>query len=175
MAFREVDNFDAPIAGMSLTHELGARAWQTPPELATLDEAIGFYIPRLSDKNFANKALDIIESGVPITSLAEVLTLGGVMEGLHTIDVAVLINPILVEFLEGMAKITDTKYTLGDVDGEEIPDRLLLNKAMQELKEEEDTFEDIKEERKNEPIEEEEEQEEKPKGLMARKGEQDEL
>ena len=50
MSFREAeDAFDRPISGMSLTHELGARPWQTPPEYATIEEALDFYIPRLTD------------------------------------------------------------------------------------------------------------------------------
>ena len=35
---------DAPIAGMSLTHELGARPWQTPPEMPTVEDAIKTFI-----------------------------------------------------------------------------------------------------------------------------------
>ena len=60
MAFKNSDNFDAPIVGMSLTHELGARPWQTPPELSTIEEALDFYIPRLTDKKIANNLLDIL-------------------------------------------------------------------------------------------------------------------
>ena len=166
MAFREGDALDAPIAGMSLTHELGARSWQTPPELVTIEEVLDFYLPKLSNEDFSNRVLDILEMGVPITSLVEVLTLGGVMEGLHTIDTAVLVNPVLVEFIEGMAKLTNTEYRLGDVDAEKEPDKILLKSAMDELKKVEDVFEDVKEDRE----ETEENVEEKPKGLMARKG-----
>mgnify|MGYP003126580763 FL=1 len=54
--------------------------------------------------------------GVPLTALAETITLGGVMEGVHSIDVAVMVNPILVEYMEGIAKQADIKYTLGDTD-----------------------------------------------------------
>ena len=35
--------FDAPIPGMSLTHELGDRPWQTPAQFPTVDEAIEYY------------------------------------------------------------------------------------------------------------------------------------
>ena len=31
---------DAPIPGMSLTHELGDRPWQSPPKAATVGEAM---------------------------------------------------------------------------------------------------------------------------------------
>jgi hypothetical protein len=171
MAFKNSDNFDAPIVGMSLTHELGARPWQTPPELSTIEEALDFYIPRLTDKKFANNLLDILERGIPITSLSEVLTLGGVMEGLHSIDVAVLLNPILVELMEGIAKTTGIEYVLGDVDGkEDVPDALLVQNAMKDLDKAEPLFEEIAEEREEDSEEGNEDIiEDKPKGLMARK------
>lgn len=169
MSFRNTDQaFNAPIPGESLTHELGARPWQTPPEFPTIEEALDFYLPRLSDKAFAGRMLDIVERGVPITALVETMTLGGVMQGLHTIDVAVLVNPVLVEFVEGLADIAGIDYKLGDTDEDETADPLVLSKVMKQLREVEDTFEeedfDVPEE-----TEEEQEPEEKPKGLMARK------
>ena len=169
MSFRNTDQaFNAPIPGESLTHELGARPWQTPPEFPTLEEALDFYLPRLSDKTFAGRMLDIVESGVPITALVETITLGGVMQGLHTIDVAVLVNPVLVEFVEGLSDIAGIDYKLGDTDEDVTADPLVLSKVMKQLRKVEDTFE---EEDFDVPEETQEEQapEEKPKGLMARK------
>ena len=95
MAFRETSDFDMPIPGMAMTHELGARPWQSPPKMITVEEGIDFYVSRIVDNKMAGRLLDIIETGVPLTAIAETLTLGGVMQGLHTIDVAVLVNPVL--------------------------------------------------------------------------------
>ena len=103
---------DAPIPGMSLTAELGARPWQSPPEGNDLNDAVDYYIPRLGDPEFVGQVLDIIDSGVPLTSIAESMTLVGNMEGKHTIDVGILVQPVIVEFLKGIADITDTKYTM---------------------------------------------------------------
>jgi hypothetical protein len=163
MAFRKVQDFDAPIPGMAMTHGLGDRPWQQPPQYNTIEEAIEFYIPRLADNKFAQRMLDIIERGVPITSLAETMTLGGVMQGLHTIDLAILLNPILVEFMEGMAKQAEIDYKLGDTDDDEKePDGFVLREAMQSLQKTD--IEDIDDEEKEEP-------EEKPSGgLMSRRG-----
>ena len=170
MSFREAeDAFDRPIAGMALTHELGARPWQTSPEYPTIEEALDFYIPRLTDESFINRLIDIIEMGIPLTSLAEVITLGGVMQGLHTVDVAVLVNPVLVELMEGIAKKAGIDYRLGDVDGENLPDKMLMSKVRKALKntnlteeDEKDTTEKVIE------VETEEEVTEAPVGLMSR-------
>lgn len=159
MAFRETSDFDAPIPGMSLTHELGARPWQSPPKMNTIEEGIDFYVSRIVDKKMAARLLDIIETGVPLTAIAETLTLGGVMQGLHTIDVAVLVNPVLVELMEGLAKNADVPYVVGDEEGE-IPDDSILTQAMSQIKKVDK--EEIKEEMTD--------MEEEPSGLMSRKG-----
>tara|TARA_R110000796_G_scaffold35495_2_gene91125 strand:+ start:1063 stop:1569 length:507 start_codon:yes stop_codon:yes gene_type:complete len=166
MAFRETSNFDAPIPGQSLTVELGSRPWQTPPEMSTFEEGLDFYISRIVDPKMAAQLLDIIETGVPLTAIAETLTLGGAMQGLHNIDVGILVNPVLVELMEGLAKNADVKYVIGDTDGKELPDEGILAKAMASLSE--INVEEVKEEMldmKNIVAE-----EEKPKGLMTRKG-----
>jgi len=169
MSFRDSEEaFDAPIAGMSLTHELGARPWQSPPQYPTVEEALDFYIPRLSSQQFAGRLLDIIEQGIPLTALAETITLGGVMQGLHSIDVAVLINPVLVELMAGIADNADVEYKLGDTDGEGIPDKGIVAKAMKEVRGK-FTFD---EDKKEEPQPETESETETPaRGLMARRGE----
>jgi|TARA_B100000035_G_scaffold149001_1_gene127023 hypothetical protein len=161
MAFRETSDFDMPIPGMAMTHELGARPWQSPPQMNTVEEGIDFYISRLVDNKMAGRLLDIIETGVPLTAIAETLTLGGVMQGLHTIDVAVLVNPVLVELMEGLAKNADVPYTVGDEDETTEPDPVLLKKAMTMMSEAEAA---------SEPEEKDETPEEEPKGLMARRG-----
>ena len=124
---------DAPIPGMSLTHELGARPWQTPPELPTVEDAIDFYIPRIGNPKTINQVLGLLESGTPLTNIAETMTLVGTMEGKHTVDVAVLMNPIIVEYLKGIGDITQTPYRLqrDDMDMEANP--ILAEKALQEL------------------------------------------
>jgi len=124
---------DAPIPGMSLTHELGARPWQTPPEMATVEDAIDFYIPRIGNPKTINQVLGLLESGTPLTNIAETMTLVGTMEGKHTVDVAVLMNPIIVEYLKGIGDITQTPYRLqrDDMDMEANP--FVAEKAIEEL------------------------------------------
>ena len=164
MAFKETPDFDAPIPGMSLTHELGARPWQTPPETNTLEEALDYYIPRLTNTKYMGRLIDIMETKIPLTSIADTLTLGGVMQGLHTVDVGVLVNPILVELMEGIAKNADIDYVVGDDEGTgDVPDSKLIQKAMKNI--EKIDMEELKEEEENK----------KPKedtntGLMSRRG-----
>ena len=163
MPFRKTPAFDAPIPGQSLTSEPKNRPWRNPPQLDTVEDAMEYYLPRLSSPALAPRLLEVIERGIPLTSLAETIVTGGAMQGIHSIDVGILVSPILVEFMKGMAEIAEIEYNLGDKDKDEEPDPLLLQLAMKELKESEDVIEQASTDTQEEMIEEE------PQGLMARR------
>lgn len=133
---------DAPIPGMSLTHELGARPWQTPPEMSTVEDAIDFYIPRTGNPATINQVLGLLESGTPLPNIAETMTLVGTMEGKHTVDVAVLMNPIIVEYLKGIGDITGTSYRLERKDMDMEANPVIADKAVESLKGEEKVTEE---------------------------------
>ena len=176
MAVQMEPELDAPIPGMSLTSELGARPWQSPPEGNDLNDAVDFYIPRLGDPEYVGQVLDIIDSGVPLTSIAESMILVGNMEGKHSIDVGVLVQPVIVEFLKGIADITETKYTMSadkNFRDKDVTEGMLnkVTKALQTLPQEQQSDIDnlvAKSSDIDTDIEEKDIMEE-PKGLMARR------
>ena len=80
--------FDALIPGMSLTHELGARPWQSPAQYPTVDKAIEYYLERMSTDEFMDQMADVLEMNVPVTTLANTIQLAGVMGRCkHSVDV----------------------------------------------------------------------------------------
>ena len=91
--------FDAPIPGMSLTHELGARPWQSPSQFTTVDEAIDFYMDRMATEEYMEQAVEVMKMGVPVTTIANSMQMAGVMEGKHNIDVGMLVIPLIMEML----------------------------------------------------------------------------
>ena len=161
MPFLEEPQFKGPIPGQGMTAEPQARPWSNPPQYSTVEEALEFYIPRLQDTKAMDGMIDAMEKEIPITVLAETLTTGGVMQGLHTIDVATLVNPVIVEFLKGIAENADIEYDLGDVTvkDEEVSESM-LERVMAKSTEE-----------PTEEIEKEEEEiiEDKPVGLMSKR------
>ena len=98
MADMDAVPFDAPIPGQFLTAEL-ARPWQQPAQYTTVEEALDYYLPRLQSEEVSSQLLDVLEMGIPVTTVANTMQLGSVMEGKHSIDVGMLILPVLVELI----------------------------------------------------------------------------
>jgi predicted DNA-binding protein len=113
MEINNQPSFDAPIPGQSLTAELGARPWQGKPKCTTVDEAIDYYMERMSSEEFMVQVVDILESGVPVTVLANTIQMAGVMDGTHTIDVGMLVLPMLMEMMMMLGDSADIEYDTG--------------------------------------------------------------
>lgn len=158
--------FDAPIPGMALTHELGDRPWQTPAQLTNVDEAIDYYMERMSSEEFMVQLVETLESGVPITVLANTIQMGSVMDGKHSLDVGMLVLPMLMEMMMLLGDSAGIKYDTGMEDPNKGTIRDSLFSKM--LKEYED---DLKKKDVKAAVKEvkESDEEEKPKGLMARR------
>jgi hypothetical protein len=159
-------SFDRPIPGMGMTFEVGSRPWQTPPELTTVEQATDYYVERMNTDAFKGQLVDVIEMGVPLATLANTIQLASVMEGIHSVDVGILMIPIIVELLITIADSQGAKYQTG-MEGMEneratAPNRIISD-IMRErnMKEEEMPME--------EPQEMAQEEQMQPMGLMARR------
>lgn len=155
--------FDAPIPGMSLTHELGARPWQQPSQFPTVDEAIEYYMASMTSEEFMEQLIDVLEMGVPVTSIANSMQLSSVMEGKHTVDVGMLVVPLLMELIMMLGDSAGIEYETGlqNPDRNKARDSQLAKYAMeyQRTLDEVDTKEMVAEETEDE----------QPTGLMARR------
>lgn len=157
---------DGPIPGQSLVAELGARPWQSPPQYTTVDEAVEYYMSRMTSEEFMMEAVDVLESGVSVATLANTIQLSSVMEGKHTLDIGILVAPLLMELLMMLGDSAGIEYNTGlnDPDAKKTRPSFFAkflkkyNKALQET-----SIDEIIEEER------EEEEQEKPSGLMARR------
>lgn len=156
---------DAPIAGQSLTAELGSRPWQQPPQYTTVEEALDYYIPRILEPTLQDDLMNVIELGIPLTTIADTLQTGGAMEGKHTLDVGLLIIPVLIETLAYLAEEQGIDYVMGtDIEEDDKPSSSAVALAIKKIKA-----------KNNEPVEEEPEKqmemelEEPSGGLMSRR------
>jgi len=166
MELNNAPDFDAPIPGQSLTAELGNRPWQSVSQLANVDEAIDYYMERMSSEEFMLQLTDVLEAGVPVTTLANTIQMGSVMDGIHTVDVGMLVLPMLMEMIMMVGDSADIKYDKGLEDPNKplIRDSLFA-KLIAKYEKKIDTV-DLEPSQENEDDTDTDEQ---PKGLMARR------
>ncbi len=151
-----------PIPGQSLTHELRDRPWQNPPQFNTVEESMGWYLERFENDEIVEELMSIIEMGIPISTIANSMQLGAVLQGIHTIDVGVLVMPILIEIMKTLAEKTGIEYKMGDEPEEtERPSDASIQSAINDIRKK--GVEPVKEDTL------EEEDDEEPMGLMARR------
>lgn len=149
-----------PIGG-SWTDEPRSHPWLNPPKMVKIDEIAQKYIDRLSSPEMINSMLDVVETKVPLASMAEALMLSGVAGGIHTIDAGLLVMPVVIEMLKTASEMHGIEYKVFPDDGVEestIPSRVInsaIKKAMA-------TKENAPEEKAAKPVVE-------LSGLMARK------
>jgi len=163
----EQPRFDAPRPGMAMTHELGARPWQQPARLVTTDEVVQDYLLRMQDDSFVKQLIGVLESGVPVTTLANTIQLAGVMEGRHSIDTGMLVIPVLMEMMMLIGDKAGIKYNTGmDRDEKVESEDSVIASVLEELEQDLDKGSgDITSEEEEQSTETENE----PMGLMARR------
>ena len=143
---------------------MGSRPWQNPPSIAKADEAVEYYTEKLTDPKMAGELIVLMEEEIPLTVITNSIILSAVMEGVHTIDVGMLVSPYLMELMELVAEQADIKYVTGldEKEDNSILETLAANRGLKKAEE--------KLEEKEEIVKPPEEVEEQPmrKGLMAR-------
>lgn len=97
-------SLEAPIPGQSLTAEPGKYAWQKPPKYVTPEETLKYYFTKFNNVDVIDDLMFTLEAGYPLRALVETICTISVMKGMHTIDVSVLVAPIMHEYLKGIAQ-----------------------------------------------------------------------
>jgi hypothetical protein len=155
---------DAPIPGMALTAELGGRPWQSPAQYPTVDEAIEYYMSRMATDEFADNLLEVMEMGIPLTTMANTIQMSSVMEGKHSVDVGMLVMPMLIEMMMLIGDSADIEYDSGLTElKDDTTNDAVLENVRRKLKEKIGQAEETPE------VEDVEEEMEEPTGLMARR------
>ena len=158
---------EAPIPGMAMTHEVGARPWQTPPQYPTVNKAAQYYVVSMQDESFVEQAINLMETGMPITLIANNMQLMSVMEGKHTIDVGMLLIPVIMEMLMLIGDRAGIKYATGmerdkEIELKDSASEAAFSRFQKEL--DKPDVEDVVVEKENDK-----EEKEEPMGLMARR------
>ena len=170
--------FDRPIPGQSLTTPPKAAPYERPPDVTDPREALELHLDNLMKDGAMDDVLFFLEEGLDLVTLVEGILRSAVMEGIHSIDISLIIAPVIHEFIKSAAlragidfeegfenkkakqaitysrNVSRAKRMLKELKGEDKPDPMSLEDT--EMPEPQETME--------EPMEEPEQQ-----GLMARR------
>lgn len=172
--------FERPVPGQSLTTTPKSAPYERPPEITDPMEALDYHLDKIDNADAIQQAMFLLELGVDIVTLTEGILRGGVLAGMHSVDVSLIIAPVLHEHIKGYADAMNIQYKEGfELEDDEDPSYgqniMLARKVLEERGV--DVDQDIVEEIKTKPEEDKPEepmmaeQKETPdvsKGLMAR-------
>lgn len=162
--------FNAAIPGQSLTKRSRNYPWERPPEIVDPEEAIIYHTEKLSKPEVMDNVLDLLMAEMPTSFLADLMITGAVSKGIHTIDVGMIILPVINEDIISFAKEAGIPYREDfarddkRASSEAIASQAVLSELRNTPKEEQDKGFEIFQEAAETMLEEKEEK----KGLMAR-------
>ena len=177
--------FDRPIAGESLTKEPGNAPYERPPEIADPEDALIVHLQNLNNPEAMEDLVNFVEIGMDVQTLVEGILRSAVMEGIHTIDVSLLIAPTIHEFITTTLDAVGIPYDSGlDEPPESKAKRDLMNAkqvASRQVQDEDEMMSErmmsleqlLSKDIQAQPEQQQQQQEEqppaKPAGLMSRR------
>ena len=119
-----VNPFNAPIPGESLTSSPDApKAWERPPEYTDQEEAMRAVYMELTEDESLRKLVEIIDDGVALDEIAQVILYKGYKAGKFNPDMVLLLAEPTIYLLIAIADYADIKdYVLYEGEEEDDPD-----------------------------------------------------
>jgi|TARA_R110002126_G_scaffold2390_1_gene13705 hypothetical protein len=105
--------FEAPIPGQSLTNEPKNYPWENAARLNTPEDAIVYHLERLNQPKRAEAMLDFLQLDIDVVTMTEGILRNAVANGEHSVDVSMIIAPIIHEHIVGLADATGIDYDEG--------------------------------------------------------------
>lgn len=120
---------EAPVPGQSLTDQPKNWPWENPPEMADPEEATRYYINKLADEDVMDDLSVVLGGGMPVAPFVKTLLTTGVMNGRHSVDVSIIIAPVIHAFI----KAAMTSYGIEVRDAITSPEEELKEREKQRL------------------------------------------
>mgnify|MGYP001588285870 FL=1 len=108
--------FDGPIPGQSLTDEPKNGPWESPPMYADPMDALEYYLKKLGNEDAQGEVLTMLDLGIPVSVVVDSMLSSGIMDGIHSVDVKLLLKPLMIINLTAVADAAgvDYKNTMDD-------------------------------------------------------------
>lgn len=113
----DVDPFDAPIPGESLTEPLGSAIYEKPPTFTGVQEASEVIFDKLTKPRNAAKIVKLLEAGAPAESLARILLKKGFEKGQWSPDLGLALGRVVmyqIAALGSSAGVKNMKFSQPD-------------------------------------------------------------
>ena len=173
-----MNRFERPIPGQSLTTTPKNVPYERPPEITDPELAIQVHLTKLTDVEAMEEAMFHLEMGMDVVSLTEGILRSAVMAGVHSVDVSLIVAPVIHEYIKSVADELGVEYEEGfENKGEKertkyARNAMLAKDKMKKLgispEETASQMEAPTEEPPTEMVEEQMMPEEAPRGLMSR-------
>ena len=111
--------FNRPVPGQSLTSTPKGAPYERPPEINDPVKALDYHLDILDNPKAVEQAMFMLEMGIDLSTLVEGITRNAVIEGMHSIDISLIVAPVIHEYLKGYADSLDVNYDEGFEDKEE--------------------------------------------------------
>tara|TARA_R110000772_G_scaffold190958_1_gene301767 strand:+ start:984 stop:1568 length:585 start_codon:yes stop_codon:yes gene_type:complete len=114
-----INPFNAPVPGESLTTSPDTpKSWERPPQFTNEDDAMVEIYLRLTERDKLKSLINIIDDGIPLDEIAQVVLYKGYTEGQFNPDLMMLLIEPTIYLLISIADYADIKdYVL--YEGEE--------------------------------------------------------
>ena len=133
----EVNDFDVPVPGQSLTDNPGNYPWEHPPRMLQPEMVLDILWERLTTPESLEEIITMLDAGVPVEVIVRVITFAGFTEGEFTPDVGFLIVQPLMEMITAIgvrAKIKNLRISLSDLSNKKFKkDMAKLKYANEEI------------------------------------------
>jgi hypothetical protein len=108
------DVFSAPIPGQSLTDTPKNYPWERPAEITDPREAIKFHLDGINRPEALDNIIEMLQLGIPVNALSKTALTTAQMEGIHSVDVSLIIRDVIKEEFISIAEEAGIDYITGD-------------------------------------------------------------
>ena len=99
----EINDFDAPIPGQSLTDKPGNAAWEHPPQFTDTAEASEYIWDKLTHPDYVKQVIAMLDAGIPVEALCRIIIFAGFTEGKWTPDVGFMLAEVVIKMIATIA------------------------------------------------------------------------
>jgi hypothetical protein len=129
----DIDIFNAPPPGHSLTDNPQQWAWERPSIYSTPEDAMDFIVDKIEQPDTEDNFIKLMLAGVPVEAITNTITFTGFSEGYWTPDIAELLKMPVSMHLIGLAIENKIPATVFNTDPEvakrrlDIPDDQIMH------------------------------------------------